>query len=150
MKILSVALPILISTFAMAEECVFDEKVFHDFARLYVDGHEGASLEGPGKFTASLNDLMVFVEGGGCAHLGATVQVQGQRGISESQLLDLVLMLYTEFGQWLAGAESLSESIHESRWSRYEGVYYFQVDSLTSLEAWLSENGDLMVSFYVN
>lgn len=147
-----IALFLLTSLSAMAEtsECIFNEEAFRSFVASYADRHDDSNVDKCGNLLVSRNGKHIVVEGGGCMHLGSKIKVSGFPLMAESEFLEEVKAISSEFGSWLVSSESLSEAIENKEWQRHEGVYFFKVNGLAAFEAWQESNGDVLLKFHIN
>lgn len=138
------------SSVTSANDCIFDEETFRSFVSSYAKAHGNATVFESGELVVVRKEKKVFVTGGGCIHLGSKIRVTGLPLMAEPALLQEVQAIASEFSRWLVSPENLSKAIENRRWQRHEGVYFIQVEGLTTFEAWQKDNGDVLLSFYIN
>ena len=150
MKLLVVGLFVL-SFSAHAEECIFNENAFFEFRNEYVRANNNASTSEDGRFLlVSRGSETIQIIGGGCNHLGVSIQSKGNTLYSEKQFLQKVQNLAEEFGEWLINIDELKNSIKQGRWEKHEGHYFIEVDVMTVFSAYSNNQGDVSVDFYIN
>ena len=151
MKLLAIFLFLFSLSAYSDEECIFDENAYKNFIKNYVATHKDSSIQADGKslFVKRQNEE-IAVEGGGCTHLGMSIKLNSSQKYDEKQFLQKVLMLSTEFGDWLLNIDELQEAIQNKKWEKIDKVYYFNLNVMTVFEASVNDQGNINVNFYIN
>jgi hypothetical protein len=135
--------------FVKADECIFDESSYTDFARTYVSEHTNASLLINDSIRVTQNNAVINVEGGGCDHLGYSIQYKTDAELTEDQFLMLIQELTSDLGSWMGYASQIKEAISRRDWEIYDGLYFFTVDEMSTLSASFN-GGEVTIDFYIN
>ena len=151
MKLLPILL-IFISVFVCAEEdCVFDDTAYIDFINQYSTDNRNSKIESDGRtLIINRNNEEIVVKGGGCIHLGMTIESKTSQAYAEKQFLQKTLDLTIEFGDWLINTKALEESIVKGEYHKIDDIYYIKVDVMTVFNASYDNQGKINVDFYIN
>ncbi len=142
----------MISTSVTAEEeCIFDETGYVNFINNYASNNKNAHIDPKAK-TLKINrdGESILVNGGGCVHLGMTIELSSRTVLSEKEFLDKTLSLSTEFGDWLINTGALKNSIKNGDYQKINNIYFIKVDAMTVFEAFFNNKGEITISFYIN
>ena len=93
---------------------------------------------------------MIIVKGGGCNHLGVTIELITTQKFTEKQFLKKTLDLSIEFGSWLINIEALKGSIEKGHYNKIHGTYVIEVDAMTVFDASYNNQGAINIDFYIN
>ncbi|MDH5432924.1 MAG: hypothetical protein OEY19_03200 [Gammaproteobacteria bacterium] len=147
-----IILLIFISTSIYAEEeCVFSENSYIEFINKYSTENKNSKIEPDGKtLLIKRNDEEIKIEGGGCVHLGMTIESRSKQAYTEEQFLQKTLKLTIEFGDWLINTKALKNSISNGEYQKVDDIYYIKVDAMTEFEAYYDNQGKIYVGFYIN
>lgn len=133
------------------EECIFDENLYIEFIKKYEAEHKNSKIDGDNRtLTIFRNNEKIIVKGGGCIHLGTTINYKRDEAITETEFLELVASLSIEFGDWLINTEALKMSIKQRKWQKHDGWYFIPVNAMTVFEASYEPDGKMYVDFYIN
>jgi len=151
MKLLFILLIFISFSVYAKEECVFDETSYIEFINKYGRENRNSKIESDGKtLTVKRNDEEIIVKGGGCNHLGVTIELRAQQEYTEKQFLQKTLELSIEFGGWLINVEALKDSIEKNQYRIIGGTYYIEVDIMTVFNASYTSQGVINIDFYIN
>jgi hypothetical protein len=151
MKLLPIFL-ILTSFYSNAEEdCIFDESAYLGFISKYQTENRNSLIE-PDTKTLSVKreNEDILVTGGGCIHLGGTIELKAKNELTEAQFLQKTLDLSIEFGSWVINTSALRDSIGKGKYLKTNGIYTIEVDAMTVFEASYDSQGKININFYVN
>ena len=151
MKLL-LALLIIIAVSVNAEEaCIFDETAYLEFINEYSAHNRNAKILSDGKtLIVNRNDEEISVRGGGCIHLGVSIESSKKRTFTEGQFLQTTLDLSIEFGSWLINTKALESAIEAGTYRKVDGTYFIEVDAMTVFNASHDSQGKLKIDFYIN
>ena len=151
MKLLPIFL-IFISLHAYAEEdCIFDESAYLQFINKYSRENRNSKIEPDGKIlTVKRKNEKIVVKGGGCIHLGVSIELKAKNTYTEEQFLQKTLDLAIEFGSWLINTSALEDSIEKGKYDKIDSTYFIEVDAMTVFSASYDNQGKINVEFYVN
>jgi hypothetical protein len=150
MKILSILL-LFICVSAYAEECTFDETAYVTFINKYSRENQNSKIESDGKTLRVIrNNEDILVKGGGCNHLGVTIELRSKQEHTEKQFLQKMLDLSAEFGGWLIDIKTLQDSIEKGKFHNIDGTYIIEVDAMTVFNASYTKQGAINIEFYIN
>lgn len=142
---------ILFSSFSLAnEECIFNPEAFNSFKDKYLTSNSNAIFDQKKQqLLVNKNGDRIIVNGGGCIHLGVSIEAHTNNNLTEEQFIEKILALSNEFGSWLINIKELQKSLTEKKWTRHEKIYFIQVDDMTAFEAFY-DRGKINVNFYIN
>ena len=141
---------IFISTSSLAEEeCVFDETAYLNFIKKYQAEHKNVVINKDNTLFINRDNEEIIVEGGGCVHMGMTIQIHSQRVFSEKTFLAKTLALSKELGCWLINTAALENAINKKLYKKTENNYFIRVDAMTVFEASFEKN-EINILFYIN
>lgn len=148
-------LPIMLVLVALPgyaeEQCVFDEAAYTEFVDKYHAEHANSKISPDGR---TLNVVRgketIIIRGGGCVHLGVSIELRREQAYTEAAFLQKVLALSTEFGGWLINTEALKDAIATGKYQKINGVYYVDIDAMTVFSAERRDQGGILVDFYIN
>lgn len=151
MKLLSIFL-IFISLYAYAEkDCNYDESAYLEFINKYSTENRNTKIESDGKTLAVIRkNEKIVVKGGGCIHLGVTIELKTNNTYTEEQFLQKILKLAIEFGDWLINTSVLEDSIEQGKYQKFDSTYFIEVDAMTVFSASYNNQGKITVDFYIN
>lgn len=151
MKFLPIVL-VLVSVSVYAEQqCAFDETAYTDFVKKYNAEHASSRVGPDGRtLIVSRGKEEIIIHGGGCVHLGVSIELISQKEYTRATFLHKVLDLATEFGDWLINTEKLKDSITNGKYQKINDVYFFDVDAMTVFCAERRDQGGILVDFYIN
>lgn len=151
MKLLTTLL-IVVSFAVNAEEaCIFDETAYLEFINEYSAQNINSKIRSAGKtLIVNRNNEEISVKGGGCFHLGVSIEVSTGRGFTEEQFLQKTLDLSIEFGSWLINTNALKSAIEQGTYRKVDGTYFIEVDAMTVFNASYDSQGKLKIDFYIN
>lgn len=151
MKLLTTLL-IVVSFAVNAEEaCIFDETAYLEFINEYSAHNRNAKILSGGKtLIVNRNDEEISVRGGGCIHLGVSIELSTKRAFTEEQFLKKTLDLSIEFGSWLINTAALKSAIETGTYRNVDGTYFIEVDAMTVFNASHDSQGKLKIDFYIN
>lgn len=153
MKLLLPILFIILSFSAFAEdECIFDETSFIKFINKYNAEHRNSKIKPDRtKLIVSRNNEEIFINGGGCTHLGVTIELRAKKTTyTEEEFLQKSLDLSVEFGNWLINTKALKSSIEKGKYQKIDNTYYIEVDAMTVFNASFNNQGTINIEFYIN
>ncbi len=151
MKYLLIFISLISFNVFAEDECVFDESSYVEFIKEYELKHKDSRIESDGKtLTVERNNEKIVVGGGGCVHLGISIDLKSSNTYTEEQFLEKTLMLTREFGSWLISEGALDTSIKNRKFQVIDGIYYVEVDVMTVFSATYTINGDINIEFYIN
>ena len=148
-------LPILLVFFSVgayaAEDCIFDESAYITFINKYNSDASNSRI-GPDGRTLLINrdGEQISVSGGGCDHLGVTIELISTQPFAEEQFLNKTLELSIELGAWLINTKALEDSIEGGRYQKIDGTYHIEVDAMTVFNCSYDDQGRIFVEFYIN
>ena len=141
----------LVSASANAEECIFNEAVYTDFINTYAAEHKQASIVADARtLSVSRDQENIKMVGGGCDHLGASIEYTSNQTLNEQLFLQKVLRLSKEFGGWLMYGDALEQAIKTEKYETIDGEYYFNLDAMTVLSASYEIKGNINIDFYIH
>ena len=141
----------LISLSVYADDCVFDEKAYLKFIQKYSAENNNSTIKNDGEtLLVNRNNESILVKGGGCNHLGVSIEVKTKQAYTERQFLQKVLSLSREFGNWLINTRELKNSIEKGKYQIINNVYYIKVDAMTVFTASNEKPGEINIDFYIN
>ena len=133
------------------EECIFDETAYIEFINKYSAENMNSKIESDGKtLIVKRNNEEILVKGGGCIHLGVTIELRTKQAYTEEQFLQKTLDLSIEFGDWLINTKSLKGSIEKGKYHKIDATYFIEVDAMTVFNASHDNQGKINVDFYIN
>jgi len=151
MKLLPVLLIFLSVALWAEEDCIFDESVYIAFVKKYSTDNRDSEI-GSDDRTLRINreNEEITVKGGGCNHLGVTIELRTKQAYTEAQFLQKTLDLSIEFGSWLINTRALKDSIAKGKYQNFDGTYYIEVDAMTVFDASYDNQGKINIEFYIN
>jgi len=150
MKILLTLLVLVSFSVYAEEECIFDESVYVDFINKYQAKNINSRIETDKRtLIIKRKNEQIIVKGGGCVHLGVSIDLNTKQTYTEAQFLSKILRLSKEFGEWLINIKTLENSIKGKKFQIIDGVYYIEVDAMTVFSASFN-NGAINIEFYIN
>ena len=133
------------------EECIFDETAYIEFINKYSAENMNSKIESDGKtLIVKRNNEEILVKGGGCIHLGVTIELRTKQAYTEEQFLQKTLDLSIEFGDWLIDTKSLKGSIEKGKYHKIDATYFIEVDAMTVFNASHDNQGKINVDIYIN
>ena len=133
------------------EECIFDETAYIEFINKYSAENMNSKIESDGKtLIVKRNNEEILVKGGGCIHLGVTIELRTKQAYTEEQFLQKTLDLSIEFGDWLINTKSLKGSIEKGKYHKIDATYFIEVDAMTVFNASHDNQGKINVDIYIN
>lgn len=151
MKFLPIILVLVTVSVHAEEECVFDETAYTNFVHEYNAEHAVSSVGPDGKtLFVTRGGEKIIIHGGGCVHLGMSIELVTQKEYGEAAFLQKVLDLSTEFGSWLINTETLKASITSGNYQKVKGIYFVDIDAMTVFSAERRKQGGILVDFYIN
>ena len=143
---------IVISVSVNAEEaCIFDETTYLEFINEYSTHNRNSKIRSDGRtLIVNRNDEEISVKGGGCFHLGVSVELSTKRRFTEEQFLQTTLDLSIEFGKWLINTKALESAIEKGTYRKVDGTYFIEVDAMTVFTASYDNQGKLKIDSYIN
>ena len=133
------------------EDCIFNESSYIEFINKYVSENKNTKIENDNRtLRVERNNEEIVVKGGGCVHLGVTIDLKTQQKFTEEQFLHKALKLSNEFGGWLINTNSLESSIKNKKYQIIDGVYFIEVNAMTVFSASYNSKGEIVVDFYIN
>ena len=149
MKIISILLFLICVSSYAEEECTFDETAYVAFINKYGRENRNSKIESDGKtLIVNRNNEEITVKGGGCNHLGVTIELRTKQKYTEKQFLQRTLDLSSEFGSWLINIKALKGSIEKGQYQKIDGAYYIEVDAMTVFDASYTNQGVINIDFY--
>lgn len=151
MKFLPIIM-IFVSFSANAEEvCVFDESSYIKFINKYKSSSKNTKIENDNRtLRVERNNEVIMVKGGGCTHLGVSIELKTKQVFTAKQFLHKVLELSNEFGSWLINTNSLENSIKNGKYQIIDSVYFIEVDAMTVFSASSNGKGVISIDSYIN
>jgi hypothetical protein len=143
-------LVLLLSPFAYADECIFDETAYIDFIEGYVAKNKNAKLVEENTLIVDNADEQLVIKGGGCEHLGGNIELKSNQKLSEAELLSKVTLLAETYASWLIDINELKSAIKNKSWDQTGSFYRFVFNEITVLEIFQEEEGNIDISFYIN
>lgn len=151
MKFLPIILVIFTASAYAEEQCVFDDAAYTQFVNKYHDEHPNSRISPDGRtLSITRGKDIIIIQGGGCVHLGMSIELRSQQAYTEKAFQQKVLDLSTEFGDWLINTEALRDSITNGKYQKINGVYFIDVDAMTVFSAERRDQGGILVDFYIN
>jgi hypothetical protein len=151
MKLLPVLFIFVFGTAYAEEECNFDETAYIVFINKYSKENGNSKIESDGKtLIVNRDNEEIRIKGGGCIHLGESIELKTGYEYTEEQFLQKTLDLSIEFGQWLINTRALKESIKKGKYQKIEDTYFIEVDAMTVFNASYDNQGKIYVDFYIN
>lgn len=133
------------------EECIFDETAYIEFIDKYSAENKNSKIESDGKtLIVKRNNEEILVKGGGCIHLGVTIELRTIQAYTEEQFLQKTLDLSIEFGDWLINTKALKGSIEKGKYHKIDATYFIEVDVMTVFNASHDNQGNINVDIYIN
>ena len=133
------------------EECIFDESSYIDFINKYKSSNKDTKIENDNRtLRVEKNNEDIVVKGGGCSHLGVSIELKTKQTFTEKQFLHKILALSNEFGSWLINTNSLENSIKNGKYQIIDSVYFIEVDVMTVFSASYHNKGIISIDFYIN
>jgi hypothetical protein len=133
------------------EECIFNESAYVEFINKFTSENKNSKIENDSRtLKVERNNEQIVVKGGGCVHLGVSVDLKTKQAYTEEQFLHKILILSKEFGGWLINVNSLENSIKSGKFQIIDGVYFIEVDAMTVFSASFNSKGEVNVEFYIN
>jgi len=150
MKLLSIFL-FIISVSAFAEECIFDETAYIKFINKYSEKNRNSKIKADSTtLIINRDNEKIFVNGGGCTHLGMAIELRTKQTYTEQDFLKKTLDMSIEFGSWLINTNALKNSIEKGRYQKIDGTYFIEVDAMTVFNASFNNPGTINIEFYIN
>lgn len=151
MKFLPIILVLVTLSVYAEEQCVFDDTSYTEFINKYNAEHANSKI-GPDGRTLIITggNERIMIHGGGCVHLGISIELRSKHAYTETAFLQKVLELSTEFGDWLINTEALKDSITTGKYQEINGVYFVDIDAVTVFSAERRVQGGILVDFYIN
>lgn len=141
----------LIPYFSYAEECIFDETVYINFIKQYAKEHKDAHVLEDGKtLIVKKASEDIQVTGGGCDHLGISIEVKTYDQLNEKQLFEKLVLLSKEYAHWLLDEEELKSALDNNNWNKDDDIYRISLNEMTSFEASYSTDGKISINAYIN
>jgi len=151
MKLLPILLLIFSGSAHAEEDCTFDETAYLTFIKQYSTENRNSKIEADGRtLNVNRNNEEISIKGGGCIHLGATIELRTEHAYTREQFLQKTLELSIEFGSWLINTEALKDSIAKGKYQIIDGTYYIEVDAMTVFNASYDNQGNINIDFYIN
>lgn len=151
MKLLPILLILIAISVYAEEDCIFDESSYIEFINKYSADNRNSKTGPDGRtLLINRNNEEILIKGGGCNHLGMTIELRTKQAYTEEQFLEKVLDLSIEFGNWLINTKALKDSIAKGEYEKFEGTYYIKVDAMTVFSASYDNQGKIHVDFYIN
>jgi hypothetical protein len=133
------------------EECVFNESAYVEFINKYASENKNSKIENDRRtLKVERNNEQIVVKGGGCVHLGVSINLKTRQAYTEEQFMRKILLLSKEFGSWLINVNSLENSIKNGMYQIIDDVYFIKVDAMTVFSASYNSKGEVNVEFYIN
>jgi hypothetical protein len=150
LPILLIFISVSVSVYAK-DDCIFDETAYIEFIKKYSTENRNSKIEPDDRtLIVNRNNEEIIVKGGGCIHLGVTVELRTTQAYTEEQFLQKTLDLSIEFGNWLINTKTLKGSIEKGEYQIIDGTYYIEVDAMTVFSASHNSQGTIYVDFYIN
>lgn len=151
MKLLPILLIFISATIYAEENCTFDETAYIKFINNYSTENRNSKIDALGK-TLIVNKIneKIIVNGGGCSHLGISIELRTKQAHTEKKFLQRTLDLSFEFGKWLINTNALKQSIEKGKYHKIDGTYFIEVDAMTVFSASYDNSGKINVNFYIN
>lgn len=141
----------LITSSALADDCVFDETSYRNFITEYAASHPKTKLTDDKSGLSIQHDHeTILITGGGCDHLGGSIVATGNAVFNQEELLAKVGSLSAEYASWLIDTKQLQSAIKNKSWTLEDGFYRINLDEMTVFEAFQDEDGKIEISFYIN
>ena len=142
----------LLTSPAIAEnECVFDEGGYKTFVSGYKSPIKPAKVSKTEKsLSIHRNHEQILVEGGGCNHLGMSIELHSNQTFNEEQFLNKALELTKEFGGWLLNIKTVEQAFKTNKFQKIDNIYYFNIDMMTVFNTYIDKDGNIIVEFYIN
>jgi len=151
MKFLPMMLVLVALSVHAEEQCVFDETAYTEFVNKYHAEHANSSIGPDGRtLNVARGKETIIIHGGGCVHLGVSIELRSEQAYTEAAFLQEVLVLSTEFGDWLINTEALKDAIATGKYQKINGVYFVDIDAMTVFSAERRAQGGILVDFYIN
>lgn len=141
---------LLLSPFAYADECIFDETAYTKFIESYVTKNRNAKLAEDNTLIVTNADEQLVIRGGGCEHLGGNIEVKSNKKLTESELLNKVTLLAETYASWLIDIDELKSAIKNKSWDQTGNLYRFVFNEITVFEIFQEDEGNIDISFYIN
>lgn len=143
---------IFVSFSVNAEDgCVFDESSYIDFINKYKSSSKNTKIENDNRtLRVERNNEEIVVKGGGCTHLGVSIELKTKQAFTEKQFLHKILELSNEFGSWLIHTNSLENSIKNGKYQIIDSVFFIEADAMTVFSASNNGEGVISIDFYIN
>lgn len=149
MKILLIIIIFAFSNANAEEECVFDDSSYIEFINKYLLSSKNAEIYDK-TLRVERNNEEIVIKGGGCTHLGVSIELKTKQAITQKKFLHKILELSNEFGGWLINANSLESSIKNGKYQIIDNVYFIEVDAMTVFSASYNGEGVISIDFYIN
>ena len=151
MKLLPILLTLIFSHAFADEDCVFNETAYFDFINNYQAGNKNSKIYPDGRtLVVERNNEKIIITGGGCVHLGESIELISTQAYDKKQFLQKTLDLSIEFGHWLINTHKLKNSIDNGKYKTINGIYFIEVDAMTVFEASYDSTGKISIDFYIN
>ncbi|BCE03339.1 hypothetical protein [Marinicellulosiphila megalodicopiae] len=144
-----ILLTVLIPHLIYANDCIYDDNSYSDFAKDYVSKQKQATLSEDFEITTTYKDSLVIVNGGGCSHLGYDIHYTLKQNINESEFFNLVIELTNIFGVWIGYNDQIKNAIAENKWAKEGNNYSFDFNGYPIFDASLNDQ-ELYIEFYIN
>ena len=137
---------LLVCSNLWADDCIYDEQSYFDFAKTFAAENEGVSLdESNHEFRFSHQGDQIFVFGGGCLHLGSTIVVNTPGAISQQAMLEKVEALVLLLGNWLIFPADIKASMANKRYTVDDGAIFIDIDDLTWLAVFIHSETEFSI-----
>lgn len=150
-KFLPVVLFLVALSAAAEEQCVFDESAYTGFINMYQADHADSKIDSDGStLVVTRGEEKIIIHGGGCVHLGMSIELVTRQAYTEAAFLQKVVELSSEFGDWLINTDALKAAVDAGNYQKIKGTYFVDIDAMTVFSAERREQGGILVDFYIN